>query len=281
MVDERPTLTFLDLPVPVHAAPCLIRLSFVQGVFEPVGADSEALQPIAADPGFDLPPDLVWGAKYRGKTHELVTQLAVNLALAHADGPVQALLDPMAGRGTTLLWAARYRIPAWGVELDPRAPDDLIRHVKRQAHLHRFKHKMDQGSVGPRRKDRVGRYVHFTLGRDGTPLRLLTGDSRALPDLVGPRAFGAIVADLPYGVQHTTTDGARDPTEALRTCAPAWSAALRPGGVLALVFNRLRPKRGVLHDVFAAQGLVDVGVEAPHRVSESIWRDVLVMRRGA
>ncbi|MEO1271450.1 MAG: hypothetical protein AAFX99_25430, partial [Myxococcota bacterium] len=116
------------------------RLACVQGMFrvDEVGR----LTPLDLQPDFRLPPSLVYGAKYRGKTHELVTQLALNVAVAHCrtGSPPQTLLDPMAGRGTTLLWGLRYGLHGRGIEQDQGALDDLHRHIKRQTKLHRIKH---------------------------------------------------------------------------------------------------------------------------------------------
>ncbi|MEO0603060.1 MAG: hypothetical protein AAF211_16595 [Myxococcota bacterium] len=269
------TLTLLDVDLPTSAAERLVRLSGVQGVFD---LYDDRLSLIDAEPGYVLPADLVWGAKYRGKTHELVTLLALNLAIATctADGP-RRVLDPMAGRGTTLFWAARHGWTAWGVEQDPKALADVQRHVKRQTQLLRLKHRLNQGWVGPKRKDGVGRFLEVQFAESA--VRLVTGDSRRLRDLVGPATFPLVVADLPYGVQHTGRDGTRNPLPVLEACAPAWSRALAPGGAMVLVFNRLQPRRDALERLFVDQGLDVVEIPVAHRMSESIWRDLLVLRR--
>jgi len=272
-VDAHPTLTFLDVDLPVDAAAALVGLSGVQGVFEVVG---DGLHVVDADPGLALPAELVWGAKYRGKTHELVTLLALNLATitCTAPGP-RRVLDPMAGRGTTLFWAARHGLSAWGIEQDPRAIADVQRHVKRQAQLHRIKHRESRGWVGPKRKDGVGHFVEYEL--PGATVRLVTGDSRRLPQLLGPQTFSIVVADLPYGVQHVGRDGTRNPLAVLEACASGWVDALAPGGAMVLIFNRLQPRRADLERVFADRGLEVRPIDVAHRMSESIWRDLLVL----
>ena len=270
------TLTFLSVALPEAAAPALVRLATVQAVF----AEGEGgLRLLDADPGFALPPTLVWGTKYRGKTHELATQLALNVALAHhtpADRPLK-LLDPMAGRGSTLLWALRYGLEARGVEQDPRALADLQRHVKRQCKLHRLKHQQRKGSVGPKRKDQAGAFLEYRFGERG--LKLVTGDSRDVASLLAGERVDLIVSDLPYGVQHVGRGGTRDPLPALAECAEGWAGLLRRGGVMALLYNRFLPKRRALLEVFEGAGLVAQPFEAPHRMGESIRRDLLVLRR--
>lgn len=276
--DRRAALTFLDVALGADAAPTLARLSFVQGIFAP--AEGDQLRLLDEAPGYLLPADLVWGAKYRGKTHELVTQLAINVALASCEAKAKKgyrLLDPMAGRGTTLLWAARYGIDAWGIEQDPQALSHMQRHVKRQTKLHRIKHKQQRGSVGRRRKDGVGQFLEFRFLESAT--KLITGDSRGATNLLNDMRFHLIVSDLPYGIQHTAPGGTRDPLELLASCAPGWAASLRKGGAMVLIFNRFQPSRGDLIEVFTDQGLDALDFEAPHRMSESILRDLVVFRR--
>ncbi|MBX2798769.1 MAG: hypothetical protein KTR31_13910 [Myxococcales bacterium] len=255
----------------------MARLSFVLGAFE---GDPEAGLKIAAlDAGWALPPGLVWGTKYRGKTNELVTQLAINLALAHctADRSAGTLLcDPMAGRGTTLCWAARYGLDAIGIELDPTALDDFHRHVKRQTKLGRIRHTEERGWVTKKNKDGVGRYVGFAFGE--VQLRLVAGDGRRAPDLVGRSRAHVIVADLPYGVQFGGRHR-RNPIDDVRACAEAWGDVLCAGGCAVLIFNRLQPRRSRLEEVFAGTALRALPLELPHRMSESIERDVMVLIR--
>jgi len=274
-VQRHATVTFLQVDLEPSSAAELVRMSGIQAVFE---GEGESIRLLDVDPGYVLPPALVYGAKYRGKTHELVTLLALNLArwTSTAEGPVE-VLDPMAGRGTTLLWAARHGWSAVGVEQDPKALADLKRHVKRQTLLHRIKHREHQGSVGPKRKDGRGRFLEYRFGDPG--MRLVIGDSARLTELLGPRTWPLIVADLPYGVQHTGRDGTRNPLGVIGGCAEGWARALAPGGAMVLIFNRLQPRRDALAALFVDQGLEVREIGVAHRMSESIWRDLLVLER--
>lgn len=273
-VDAQSSLRFLDVDLPAHAAPALLRRAVVQGVFV---STSSGLSVVDADPGFGLPAGLVWATKYRGKTHELATQLALNLALDACTLPSPtSLLDPMAGRGTTLLWAARYGLHALGVEQDDKAREDFERSVKRQTKLLRIKHKTEKGSLGPKRRDHAGRFLTFRFAQGSACLA--TGDTRHLDKRVGTRQFDLLVSDLPYGVQFTG-GRQRSPVDTLRAAMPLWAAALRPGGGMALLFNRLQPTREHLEKIVADAGLEVISTSVAHRMSESIWRDALVARR--
>lgn len=275
-------LDFIDVDLPAGELPQLARLSWLQGAFERLPDD--ALRVVPIDTALALPAGLVDGAKYRGKTNEMMTRLAVEVGLRVSTVDPKhrpKLLDPMAGRGTTLLWAARLGIDARGIERDGAALDDLWRHVKRQTKLHRLSHTAERGFVGRKNRDGRGACVRFALGKgaDARRVELIAGDSRDAVELLGGERFTAIVADLPYGVQHVGRGGTRDPLANLAACAPAWVECLRPGGAMVLVFNSLQPRRAPLVQLFEAQGLVALPWRAPHRMSESIVRDVAVFRR--
>jgi len=253
------------------------RLSFLQGAFQ---GSANQLAPIDLPPAFDLPDSLVFGAKYAGKTNELVTQLAINTALAFADlrtdGPIK-VLDPTAGRGTTLLWAARYGMVARGIERDKKALADFQRHVKRQTKLQRIKHKELSGFTTKKNANDLGRFLEYRFAAGSA--RLVIGDSKDAPRLLGGERFHLVVGDLPYGIQHRGSGRTRNPLENLRSCATAWAASLHPGGAMVLVFNAFMPRRDGLVRVFEDAGLEALPFAAPHRMSESILRELAVFRK--
>jgi|TARA_Y100000310_G_scaffold309670_1_gene354023 hypothetical protein len=276
-LQRQATLDFLNVELNEEELPQLSRLSFVQGIFE---ADADKLVPVNQEPGFVLPEELVYAAKYQGKTNELVTQLAINIGLVYASirsGEVPQLLDPMAGRGTTLLWALRYGMDARGIEQDEKALVGLHQHVKKQTKLHRIKHQHSQGFIGRSNKRGRGKFDQFQFSE--RILRLTIGDSREAGKLVQGKRFHLLVCDLPYGVQHVTTAGTRDPLPVIRECAPAWVDCLRKGGVLVLVFNSYQPARSDLLQLFTELGLQPQDFSAPHRMSESILRDLVVLTK--
>jgi hypothetical protein len=274
-VDQGPTMSWLVVDAGPERAAELVRLSCVHGVF---AAGDDALRPIDADPGWRLPAELVDGNRYRGKTNELVTLLAIQAARAACAIEADRLLDPMAGRGTTLLWAARLGMDAIGVEQDGQALADLQRHVKRQTKLQRIKHSEQRGAVLKKNKRGLGQFLEYRFPDAAVRLRLVTGDSRDLAPLVQHVQFPLLVADLPYGIQHRGASR-RSPIDVLTACAPSWADALLPGGAMALVFNRFQPSRTALNTLFEAQGLIALDWVFAHRMSESIHRDILVFRK--
>ena len=270
-------MDFLELQALDSQLETLASLSFVHGLFV---RREGLLRPLAIEPDYRLHEDFVTGTKYRGKTNETLTQLLINIGLAGLDLPDRSrikLLDPMCGRGTTLLWAMRYGIAARGIEQDPRALADVRQSIKKWCKLHRQKHRFNQGSVGKANKQGVGRFIEFTAGE--TSMRLITGDSANAHQLLNGETFHLLVSDLPYGVQYLGREKARNPLATIEACSQAWVDSLKAGGVMVLSFNAYLPKREQLVDLFRDRGLEALEFAAPHRMSESILRDILVLRK--
>ena len=278
-VEERRfgDMAFLQAEISDDVLPVVLRLACVQGAFAVEGG---ALVPLDRGAGFALHPDFVWGEKYRGKTSETLTQLLINLCLQEMPGRGPGglrLLDPMAGRGTTLLWAMRFGMRATGVEQEAGALVEFRRGLKKWTKIHRQKHKLSEGWVQKANRRGRGKYVEFSA--EGTTARLICGPTGELRDLTQRKPFDLIVADAPYGVEHKGPGGTRNPLEVLAEAAPGWAAALAPGGAMALAFNAYIPKREALVAAFDGLGLEVVERDLRHRMSEAILRDVLVMRK--
>lgn len=269
-------MRFLRLDCDADLLPALARLSFAQGLFE-VG--DRSWQPVDQGTGFALHPDFVYGEKFRGKTNETLTQLLVNLCLQQMPDRAPedlTLLDPMCGRGTTLLWAMRYGIRSVGVEQDKAAPIDMRRFLKKWCKLHRQKHKLSEGWIQKANKRGTGKLLEFAA--EGTALRVVTGATADAFDLIQRKRVDMIATDLPYGVQHQGPDQ-RSVIEVLREAAPGWARCLAPGGAAAIAFNANLPKRAEVLAAFEGTGLRAIETDLSHRMSESILRDVLLLRR--
>jgi tRNA G10 N-methylase Trm11 len=98
--------------------------------------------------------------------------------------------------------------------------------------------------------------------------------------------FDAIVADLPYGVQHASRARpdakSRRPEELLDAALPGWTGAMKPGAAIGLSFNTKVLKRDALVDVLGRHGLsvAPATTTAPttfeNRVDQAITRDLVV-----
>ncbi|NRB38756.1 MAG: hypothetical protein HRU20_09865 [Pseudomonadales bacterium] len=254
----------------------LTRLSFVQGLFS---VENEKYIPLDLSGDFPLHADFVFGSKYRGKTNERLTQLLINIGLSSIDATDSSkvkLLDPMCGRATTLLWAMRYGIKAKGIEQDAQALAEIRQSLKKWTKLHRQKHQLKEGFTGKANKKDLGKFLEFNA--EGSSMKVIVGDAINANDILKGERFDLIVSDLPYGIQHFTTSNTRNPLAVLKECLPQWKASLKPGGAIVLAFNSYIPKRAELISAFAEQGLAAQDFSIPHRMSESIVRDVVVFK---
>lgn len=270
-------MDFLVVEASLNALPQLVRLSFVLGIFEVVG---DSFIPLTQDSQFLLHEDFVFGSKYKGKTNETLTQLLINVGLASLENnePESVkLLDPMCGRGTSLLWALRYGINCKGLEQDPKSVSEFRSGVKKWCKLHRQKHRLTEGFIGPANKQSIGKFYNFEINDNS--VRAVIGDSRDANEYFKSEKFNLVVCDLPYGIQYLTPKNTRNPLDVIADCAHAWVQCLRKDGVMVLAFNSYMPKRSQLASLFIDQGLIDLEFSASHRMSESIVRDVLVMRK--
>lgn len=271
-------MDFFDIEVEESIFGALAKLSFVQGIFE---RQNSHMMPLPIDASFELHEDFVFGAKFKGKTNETLTQMLINVGLKNINYSSLAdvrLLDPMCGRATTLLWAMRYGMKAKGIEQDPKALDDIRQNVKKWCKVHRQKHQFSEGlSAGKVNKKNKAKFIDFAA--NDASMRIFLGDSIEAYNLLEGQKFHLLISDLPYGVQHFTTNKTRNPLAVLGACAQGWAESLKPDGVMVLAFNSYIPKRKELIAVFADHGMQALDFSAPHRMSESIVRDVLILKK--
>lgn len=272
-------------------------LSGTLGVLEQVPDPDRTgplLRPLELPPVLRHPDDLETILKYPGKTNEQFTALLVNLAAALStrrdhlvDGSL-ALLDPMCGRGTTLNRALRLGLSPIGADIDHKDVEAYRAFLSTWLRTHRYKHTVTAGRL-TRHGTQLGTRIDAELAADkqaqrdgqGQTLTVYGCDTRQLGELLPRGSVDAVVADLPYGVQHGSRSGAglqRSPLEMLAAAAPGWRSLLRDGGAMALAVNR----RTLAHEdataALAAAGLRVISRDGAfrHRVDQSIDRDVLL-----
>jgi hypothetical protein len=271
---------------PDALAPTLARLGATSEAFEHHasidGRGGPFLRPLGAAPPGPLPRELAETRRYKGKTSEVFTRVLLNLAVfagSHAEVPRLRVVDPLAGGGTTLFVALAAGYDAFGLEQARRDVETTASFVREFCREARIPHRELRGGKGERR-------FTFELGPrdDQRTLVIAQGDARHADDelrtVPGGARFHALVADLPYGIQHRA-----DPTALLAEALPAWERLLVQGGALALAWDATRiPRDRVVAAVRDGCGLT-VRDEPPydglaHRVDRVIReRDVVVATR--
>ena len=131
--------------------------------------------------------------------------------------------------------------------------------------------------MGKTNKKNQGKFLEINVA--DTHLKFVIGDSRDVQASLKDESFNLIVSDLPYGVQHFTTEKTRNPLDVIQESLASWHKCLKPGGAIVLAFNSNIPKREALVRALIGAGFNAIDFAAPHRMSESIVRDVVVFRK--
>ncbi len=294
-VDYVEVLADVDRAALVRAASAL---SSTLALFAPRRTGGVVLlEPVDPVPVHRHGSDLETTLRYPGKTNEQFTALLLNLAAAAsehrtglADGTL-AVLDPMCGRGTTLSRALRLGLSPVGADLDRADIEAYRAFLLTWMRTHRLKHTSATGRLaahgtvlGTRFTAELAADKAAQRSGDVQRVELLRCDTTELGSALGAARFDAIVADLPYGVQHGARSGGalrRSPLATLRDALPAWHRLLRRDGGMALALNR---HTAPLHETVAvleAAGFTALGEPGAfrHRVDQSIDRDVVVAVR--
>lgn len=273
----------------------LATLATQSACFALFETSGELLRPVALPRPFDLDDDLITIPKYQGKTNEQFTQLLLSVTLAavtrEPTGPRQ-VLDPLAGRGTTLSTALLLGHDAYGVEGDEKAFQQMASFYKTWLRRKRIKHTADVTGVRRDGKSIGQRFdASIQLADRTAKVTAFTGDTRTSADLFGKKKFDVIVTDAPYGVMHgSSTDvrgvsGRRDrsPAGLLREAVPVWTSQLMHGGALGIAWNTFGLSRDDLAEILSRAGLVvregGAWERFAHRVDSSIRRDLIVAVR--
>ncbi len=265
----------------------LARLGATSEVYEYFDTLGEVKGPLLRplEPTFVpfVPLEMAETRRYKGKTNEVFTRVLLNVALFAGEYCNQLaerlrILDPLAGGGTMLFLALSAGYDAFGVELnrqDVETTAVFTRQYLDSIHIH-YKERAERGR-------KAGRRYQFEIGRknDTRMLVLVNGDAtqadmhlREVPG--GPRVH-AIVADLPYGIQHFG-----EISSLLTQALPIWTRMLLPGGTLALAWNATRIECAEMVNFFERETELTVRNEPPytqfaHTVDRVIKRrDIIV-----
>ncbi len=267
----------------------LWHLSSVYMIFE---MNENALVPLDDQRPDYIGEDLPYLLKYKGKTNEMFTDSMLTMALAASDfshnyDAQLTVLDPLAGKGTTLLLALRRGYHGIGIEVSKSCVEELAGYMNRYFEFHKMKYKYQKSSLTVYGKNGGIQHKwlfsdsadHFRDG-DTRSMRMICGDTRNTASFIKTGSVHLLVTDLPYGVQMGTagkTDGILD---TVSSAVPGWYSVLKKGGCLCMSFNTHTVHRDVLAGRLAECGfsVVDTGTLA-HWVEQAIERDLIIARK--
>ena len=133
---------------------------------------------------------------------------------------------------------------------------------------------MSEGFIGAPNKQGSGKFLEFSA--EESTMRVIVGEACNADQILKEEKFDLLVSDLPYGVQHFTTEKTRNPLAVIEQCVGSWKKCLKKTGAIVLAFNGNNPKREALIEVFGQGGFEPQPFSAEHRMSESIVRDVVI-----
>lgn len=290
-------LRFPSAVPPADLAPVVARLSASTALFRhhPTPDDGpELLEPLPLDEDLVYGTDLVTTQRYRGKTNERLTRAMVNTAMATAGidlrHPTGTLLDPLCGRGTTLNWAMAYGLDAIGIDADRSSVDQHATFIETWAKRQRLPHKATRHRSGNAEQ----RWLSFRVAPDraalkadrGQRLQTFNADGADTDLPIKARSVDLVVGDLPYGIQHHSSGGGRepvDPVTLLERSLPVWRRWLRPGGAICLAWNLKQADRSTVSRCLVEARFEPVvapgGYSMRHVVDATIDRDVITAHR--
>ena len=260
-------------------------LSFAYAVFE---LDGEKLIPLPRPHDYFIQPELSSLLKYQGKTNEFFTRFMLNLSSNYTKSESSLhILDPMAGKGTTLYEALIKGHHAYGVEMDQKLVQESNTYMKKYLETSKIKHQTHTERISATTD--TGRFTatRHQIKIAGThQFEMLDADTRHISHLFKKNFFDLIVADLPYGVQHGSKTGAkkpkgnitRNPLSLIEESLPGWTKVLKPGGVITLAWNAFLLKKEDLADLLEDHDftLPDFDLDFKHRVDQAIDRDLII-----
>jgi len=278
---------FLCFEAPVLTPAQRAFLSGHSALYMTAALEGEYLRPLEAPAPPFLPDDMAEILKYKGKTNARFTHLMLNLALsAGGQGMTIAprVIDPICGRGTTLFCALSRGMHAFGVDGDRKSIEEGVAYTQRWLQYHRVKHTLQKSSrTLPNGKSAPQTLLRVSKdGKEAREIAFLCADTRQTGHLFARQRAHALVADLPYGVQHAPRADGRMSTlpDLLAECLPAWRQALLPGCAAAIAFNTYTLKRKTLEELALQAGFIlpesPLYADFSHWVEQAVNRDVLI-----
>ncbi|MFI3249993.1 MAG: DNA methylase, partial [Eubacteriales bacterium] len=259
----------------------MARLSSTYALFR-VEEGGKTLFPVELPNPYLYDRSLTTILKYKGKTNEVFTKMLVNLALftANIEPEGAKLLDPVAGRGTTLYEGFGLGMSVYGTEVYEKNVQESVQFMRKFLEKGKIKHKTSKLHVRGENRS-FSAQKHMIEAKSGH-FELIFGDCRYCDKLFSKQFFHVIVGDLPYGVLHGSEAGgrSRSPFQLIEESASGWHKILRKKGALVLSFNSHVITRKKLIEILEGKGFAvkkEGGYEnLAHSVDASIMRDVVV-----
>lgn len=278
------------------------RLSFVFAVYERIIFENQNLfKPIPKARYYYIDEKISTILKYSGKTNELFTKMMINIALLSSNFDHNSklkLLDPVAGRGTTLFEGIVYGFDVFGIETDAKSVQDSTIFFKKYIEKEKLKHSFIKRQVFGKSKSEAVYINEFEFSntkedfknlQKRKKLGIIEGITQEAGNYFKNETFEIIVGDLPYGIHHKnsttnkTSSITRNPSELLSTSLPTWYKILKKGGVVVVAWNVFVAPKHKITKIFSENGFnvlsEQVSDDFEHLVDKSIKRDIIIAKK--
>jgi len=240
--------------------------------------------------------------KYTGKTNEQFTRLLNNLAFSASkstDSNKINLLDPLCGKGTTLYDGLMLGYNVCGVEINEQWFKEMQTYIIKYLENGKYKHKFSEEKRRNEKGQKIADIFYIKtavkkelfLKEDYQNFSVICSETSNVDKFVKKNSFDALVADIPYGVQHASkTVGndkkspnlSRNPVDLIETALPNWLKVMKKGASIVLSFNEFTIKYDKLAEIFIKNN-INVLSESPyygyiHKVDQAINRNLIVGR---
>lgn len=198
------------------------RLSFVFALFElSENGNETALLPIAKSNFEHVDEKISSLLKYPGKTNELFTRMMVNVAALSSEfGATNSLnlLDPVAGKGTTLFEGLVYGHDVYGIEIEQKQIHEANIFFKKYLENERYKHEYVKRPIAGTHKSDMTFIEEYEFARSKGEFKdpnlrktfaLVQGKTEDSNTYFKKNSFHLIVGDLPYGISHGNRSGGK------------------------------------------------------------------------
>ncbi len=274
----------------------LSQLSFIFALFK---YDNHVLQPIEIPSLGYVDQNISKILKYAGKTNEIFTRLLINIAVFSSDyfgtEPLR-LLDPIAGKGTTLFEGLVCNYDVYGIEIGEKVVTEAYNFLKKYLEKEKYKHTVKLEKFSGKNKSFTAHRYNISISKSKDAVKnkefrtfeIISGNSLYANQLYSKDFFNIIVGDLPYGVQHGNVTNekqsqfTRNPKELLAGCLPVWKEVLIKNGVIVLSWNTFVLSRKDMIKIFQDHGfeiLSGTSYEFEHRVDQAITRDIIAAKK--
>ena len=280
----------------------LCDLSFLYGIFEVSEIENDRyMKPIRKTRPDFVDDSISQILKYTGKTNEIFTRMLINLAAYSLEAipknrPIR-LLDPIAGKGTTLYEGLIKGYDVAGIEIGDTVVNEAFHYIKRFFETAKYKFDHSSVRISGTGKSFTSLKHNFTVAptkedykaKNVRSLEFVSGNSVNAKHFYKKNHFDIIVGDLPYGVQHGNVTGekqsslTRNPSELLNACLPEWKDLMKNGGIIAMSWNVNVLDRYHAEKIFQSHGF-EVLTDGEytnflHRVDQAILRDIIVAKK--